>query len=223
MQYLITFLEGVITFISPCLLPMLPIYLIYFAAGSKEASKKQSLFNAFAFIAGFSLLFVSLGALAGTLGVFLTKNQTLFNIICGIILIIFGINYTGLIKLPFLNSTKKFSLDIKPTGFISSFLFGLVFAFGYSPCIGAFLSSALLMAANSKTALEGILLLLLYSLGLGLPFLICTLIIDNLKGAIGFIKSHYNIINPICGILLILIGILMATGILNKILYIFSV
>ncbi|MBR5515642.1 MAG: cytochrome c biogenesis protein CcdA [Clostridia bacterium] len=223
MQYLITFLEGIITFISPCLLPMLPLYLIYFAGGNKEPTKKQTFMNALGFIMGFSLLFVSLGALAGTLGSFLTRHQTAFNIICGAILIIFGINYTGIINLPFLNSTKKLNPNFKPTGFFSAILFGLIFAVGYSPCVGAFLSSALLLAANSKTLFQGILLLLVYSLGLGLPFLICTLIIDRLKGAIGFIKSHYNIINPICGILLIAMGILMATGLFNKIMFFFNV
>lgn len=221
MQYLITFLEGIITFISPCLLPMLPIYLIYFAGGSEKPSKKQTLFNALGFMIGFTLLFVALGALAGTLGRYITVHRTAFNIVCGIIMILFGINYTGIIKLPFLNVTKKLNSDFKPSGFISSILFGIVFAVGYSPCVGAFLSSALIMAANSQTALQGILLLLVYSLGLGLPFLVCALLMDKLKSTIGFIKAHYNIINIISGILLIIIGILMATGVLNSILRLF--
>lgn len=216
MEYLITFLEGIITFISPCLLPMLPIYLIYFAGGQKEPSKKQTLLNAIGFIIGFSLLFVSLGALAGTLGSFLTQHQKLFNIIGGIILILFGINYTGFIKLPFLQG-KGLQADIKPTSFFSAILFGIVFAMSHSPCVGTFLSSALILAANSQTAVKGILLLFVYSLGLGLPFIFCTLLIDKLKGTISFIKKNYHIINPICGILLIAIGILMATGLLHKV------
>ncbi len=215
MQYLITFLEGIITFISPCLLPMLPMYIIYFAAGKN--SKKQTFVNALGFILGFSLLFVLLGALAGTLGSFITKYNNIFNIIFGIIIIIFGINYTGLIKIPFLNSTKKLNSGIKPSGFFSAVLFGIIFAVGYSPCVGAFLSSALIMAASSQTAVKGILLLLVYSLGLGIPFLVCALIIDSLKDAINFIKKHYKLINIICGILLIVIGILMATGLLNSV------
>lgn len=223
MEYIITFLEGIITFISPCLLPMLPIYLLYFAGGEKEPTKKQTFFNALGFILGFTALFVALGALAGTLGLFLTQNQSIFNIICGIILILFGINYTGIIKIPLLNATKKLNSGFKPSGFLSSVLFGLVFAVGYSPCVGAFLSSALVMAANSQTTLEGVLLLLVYSLGLGLPFLLCAFLIDALKGTFNFIKAHYNIINIICGILLIVIGILMATGVLNQILHYFSV
>lgn len=222
MEYLITFLEGIITFISPCLLPMLPIYLIYFAGGNKEPSKKQTFFNAFGFILGFSMLFVALGALAGTLGSFLTKYETVFNIICGVILILFGINYTGLIKLPFLHG-KGLHTDFKPTGFFSAIVFGIIFALSHSPCVGTFLSSALILAANSQTMWKGILLLLVYSLGLGLPFLICTVLIDRLKGTIAFIKKHYNIINPICGVLLIIIGVLMATGVLHKVLHILSV
>lgn len=215
MQYLITFLEGIITFISPCLLPMLPMYIIYFAAGKN--SKKQTFINALGFILGFSLLFVALGALAGTLGSFITRYNNVFNIIFGVIIIIFGINYTGIIRIPFLNSTKKLEADITPKGFFSALLFGIVFAAGYSPCVGAFLSSALLMAASSQTALHGILLLLVYSLGLGLPFLVCAILLDSLKEAINFIKKHYNTINIICGILLMIIGILMATGVLANV------
>lgn len=223
MQYLITFLEGIITFISPCLLPMLPIYLIYFAGAEKSPAKKQTFFNALGFIIGFTALFVALGALAGSLGIFLTRNQTVFNIVCGVILILMGINYTGLVRLPLLGSTKRLDSGLKPSGFFTSVLFGLVFAVGYSPCVGAFLSSALVMAANTGTVFQGILLLLVYSLGLGLPFLLCAFLIDSLKGAFNFIKSHYNVINIVCGILLILTGILMACGILNKVLYYFSV
>lgn len=222
MEYIITFFEGIITFISPCLLPMLPIYLIYFAGSDSKPSKKQTLTNAIGFIIGFSILFVSLGALAGTLGRYLILHRSAFNIICGIIIILFGVNYTGIIKIPLLNSTKKMNSEIKPTGFISSIVFGIIFAFGYSPCVGAFLSSALVLAANSQTVLRGIVLLLLYSLGLGIPFLVCALLMDKLKSTIGFIKAHYNIINIISGVLLIIIGILMATGVLNYILLYFA-
>ena len=222
MEYLITFLEGIITFISPCLLPMLPIYLIYFAGGNKNPGKKQTLFNSFGFIIGFSLLFVSLGALAGTLGSFLTEHQTLFNIICGLILILFGINYTGFIRLPF-SLGKGIHSNFKPTGFFSAILFGIIFAISHSPCVGTFLSSALILAANSQTTLKGILLLLLYSLGLGIPFMLCTILIDKLNGTINFIKKHYNVINPVCGTLLVIIGILMATGVLHKLLHLLSI
>lgn len=222
MQYLITFIEGIITFISPCLLPMLPLYLVYFAGGEKTPTKRQTFFNALGFILGFSALFVLLGALAGTLGKFLTLHKTAFNIIGGSILILFGINYTGFIRIPILNSSKHIEHKPELRGFFSAILFGLIFAFGHSPCVGAFLSSALLLAADSTTALEGSLLLFVYSLGLGLPFLLCTLLIDNLKGTLNFIKRHYNIINPVCGILLIAMGVLMATGVLEKMLHSFS-
>ncbi|MBE6573613.1 MAG: cytochrome c biogenesis protein CcdA [Ruminococcaceae bacterium] len=222
MQYFITFIEGIITFISPCLLPMLPIYLVYFAGGDKQPTKKKTFMNAFGFIIGFSILFVLLGALAGTLGKYLTVHKNIFNIVCGALLILFGINYTGFIKIPFLNHASQSKGEFKPSGFFSSIVFGLIFAFGYSPCVGAHLSSALVLAADSQTVAEGSLLLLLFSLGLGLPFLICAVLIDNLKGTLNFIKKHYNIINPICGILLIIIGILMATGLLSRILQSFS-
>lgn len=194
---------------------MLPMYIIYFAAGKN--SKKQTFVNALGFILGFSSLFVLLGALAGTLGSFITRYNNIFNIIFGIIIILFGINYTGLVKIPILNTTKRINSDIKPSGFFSAVLFGIIFAAGHSPCVGAFLSSALIMAASSQTALKGILLLLVYSLGLGIPFLVCALIIDSLKSTINFIKKHYTVINIVCGSLLIIIGILMATGLLNRV------
>ena len=171
--------------------------------------------QALGFVIGFTVLFVALGVLAGTLGSFITRYRNIFNIIFGVIIILFGINYTGLIKLPHLGSSEKKHSDFTPRGFFSAIVFGIIFAVTHSPCVGTFLSSAFLMAASSDTMLQSILMLLVYSLGLGLPFLICAMIIDSLKSAINFIKTHYTVINLICGILLIIIGILMATGVLT--------
>ena len=216
MQYLISFLEGIITFISPCLLPMLPIYISYFAGGG-ERSTKKTLFNASGFVLGFTILFVAMGALAGTLGSFLTRYQTWVNIIGGGIVILFGLNYMGLLKLNLFRGSRG-GLMGGDMGFFSALVFGMVFSIGWTPCVGAFLGSALMLASQQGHVLEGMVMLLCYSLGLGIPFLMSAVLIDKLKGAFNWIKSHYDIINKICGSALVLVGILMATGTLGRLL-----
>ena len=211
MQYIISFFEGILTFISPCLLPMLPVYISYFAGG--EQNSKKTLSNALGFILGFTLLFTAMGALAGTLGSFLSKYQTVVNIVSGLIVIFFGLNFMGVIKLNLFKGSAR--MQTGQLGFFSSVLFGMVFSVGWTPCVGAFLGSALMLASQQGHVAEGTLMLLSYSLGLGIPFLLSAVLIDQLKGAFNFIKRHYTVINTICGGLLILIGILMATGVLN--------
>lgn len=220
MQYFIAFIEGIITFISPCLLPMLPIYVSYFAGGEGRSTGK-TLKNALGFVLGFSTVFVLLGALAGTLGSFLTKYSVIVNIVTGLIVIFFGLNFIGVFKLNLFKGMKN-SFAGKELGFFSSLLFGGVFSVGWTPCVGAFLGSALAMASQQGSMTMGIVMLLFYSLGLGIPFVISALLIDKLKDAFNFIKKNYKIINIVSGSLLILIGILMMTGMMNKFLGLLS-
>lgn len=220
MQYVISFLEGIITFISPCLLPMLPIYISYFAGGGERTSRR-TLVNALGFVLGFTILFTAMGALAGTLGSFLIKHQTAVNIISGIIVIFFGLSYLGVFRLNIFRGSR-FTMDSDNMGFVSSILFGVIFSVGWTPCVGAFLGSALMLASQQGHVLTGVLMLLCYSLGLGIPFLISAVLIDKLKSAFAFIKKNYKIINIICGLLLILVGILMATGTMGRLLNILS-
>ena len=214
MQYAISFLEGIITFLSPCLLPMLPIYISYFAGGG-ERSNKKTLKTALGFVLGFTIIFVALGALAGTLGSFLTKYQTAVNIVSGLIVIVFGLNYMGLFHLNIFKgvgaSMEKDNLD-----FFSAVLFGMVFSIGWTPCVGVFLGSALMLASQQGHVVEGMLMLLAYSMGLGVPFLFSAVLIDRLKGAFNWVKAHYRLVNLVCGGLLVLVGILMATGTLGR-------
>lgn len=220
LQYFISFLEGIITFISPCLLPMLPIYVSYFAGGNTKDSKK-TLFSSLGFVLGFTIVFVSMGALAGTLGGFLKSHQTMVNIVSGLVVIFFGLNFLGIFKLNiFKGSNRKFNTD--NMNFFSSILFGFIFSLGWTPCVGAFLGSALMMASQEGHAVKGMIMLLLYSLGLGIPFIFSALLIHKLKTAFDFIKKHYNIINTVSGLLLILVGILMATGTMGKMLALLS-
>lgn len=220
MQYFISFLEGIITFVSPCLLPMLPVYISYFAGGG-ERNTKTTLKNAIGFVLGFTVVFSAMGALAGTLGSFLTRHQTAVNIVSGLIVIFFGLHYLGVFKFTLFKGAKK-SFRTDNLGFFSSLAFGVVFSLGWTPCVGTFLGSALMLASQQGQALTGIVMLLLYSLGLGIPFVLSAVLIDRFKSAFDFIKKHYKIVNTVSGIILIFIGILLATGMLGKLIAIFN-
>ena len=220
MQYLISFLEGIITFISPCLLPMLPIYISYFAGGGERTIAK-TLKGAVGFVTGFTIVFVMLGALAGTVGSFLREYQTTVNIISGLIVIIFGLNFLGVFKLNIFKGNQR-SVKTDNMGFFSAMLFGIIFSVGWTPCVGAFLGSALMLASQQGHIAEGMLMLLSYSLGLGIPFILSAVLIDYLKSAFNWIKRNYKIINLISGSLLVIIGIMMATGTLGQLLNLLS-
>ena len=220
MQYLISFLEGIITFISPCLLPMLPIYITYFAGGGQRTTGK-TLKNASGFVLGFTIIFVAMGALAGTLGSFLTRYQTWVNLIGGGIVVLFGLNYMGLLKLNLFRGGGR-SVKTGEMGFFSAALFGMVVSVGWTPCVGAFLGSALMLASQQGHVLEGMVMLVCYSLGLGIPFLLSAVLIDKLRGTFNWIKAHYDLVNKICGASLVLVGVLMATGTLGRLLAVLS-
>ena len=216
MQYLISFLEGIITFLSPCLLPMLPIYISYFAGGG-ERMVKRTLKCALGFVLGFTAVFVAMGALAGTLGGFLAKYQTLVNILCGAVVIIFGLNYLGALKLNLFRGSRR-DMNTDDMGFFSALMFGVIFSVGWTPCVGVFLGSALMLASQQGSMVQGTVMLLCYSAGLGIPFILSAVLIDQLKGAFNWVKAHYGIINKVCGVALILVGIAMATGMLGRLL-----
>ena len=220
MQYVIAFLEGIITFISPCLLPMLPIYISYFAGGGQRSTGK-TLKGALGFVAGFTVLFVAMGALAGTVGSFLREYQTAVNIISGLIVVVFGLNFLGVFKLNLFKGSQH-AVKTGEMGFFSAFVFGVIFSVGWTPCVGAFLGSALMLASQQAHVVEGMVMLLAYSLGLGIPFVLSAVLIDYLKGAFGWIKKHYAVINTVSGIALILVGIMMMTGTLGRLLSLLS-
>ena len=220
MQYVIAFLEGIITFISPCLLPMLPIYISYFAGGGDRSTGK-TLKGALGFVTGFTLVFVILGALAGTVGSFLREYQTWVNLISGLIVVFFGLNFLGIFQLNLFKGSQR-SVNTDTMGFFSAVLFGMVFSVGWTPCVGAFLGSALMLASQQGHVIEGMLMLLAYSMGLGIPFIFSAVLIDYLKTAFNWIKRNYRIINAVSGILLVLIGILMMTGTLGRLLSLLS-
>ena len=270
MDYLLTFLEGLASFISPCMLPMIPLYLSYFAGedeideqepqtspvgdkteslaettlqtateetetsgnekksegtknpvvsertdANKKASNKKHLVavRSLFFVIGFTLMFVVFGGLVGLIGGYINKHKTIINIVAGAIVIIFGLSYIGLFRLPFFKGLKK---SYKVDGAWSAFLFGIVFAVGVGPCTGAFLGSALALASTSGTAAKGLLLLLFYSMGIGIPFIITAVLTDKTKKLFGFIKRHFKAVKIVSGSLLVVMGILMAAGVMDK-------
>jgi len=199
-----TFLEGVISFVSPCMLPLLPVYVAYFAAD--DATGREKLARALAFVCGFSLVFIALGVFAGSLGAALAAHRTAVDVACGAMVVVFGLGYLGLFRLPFSGVSGSHKLN----GIVPAFLFGFVYSVNLTPCVGAFLGAALMQAASEGGAAKGALLLTAYSCGLGVPFVISAALLGKFGSAFGFIKRHYNVINPVCGALLVLFGAWMA-------------
>ena len=198
----------------------MPIYISYFAAGG-ERSTKQTVTTALGFVLGFTVLFVAMGALAGSLGRLLIQYQTAVNIIGGAIVVLFGLNYMGVLQLNLFGGMKG-SVDTRNMSFFSAMTFGVIFSIGWTPCVGAFLGSALMLASQQGSALVGMGMLLCYSLGLGVPFLMSAVLIDKMKSAFDLIKRNYDTVNRVCGGFLILIGVAMMTGWMGRLLAILS-
>lgn len=222
MEYLITFLEGMISFISPCMLPMLPVYIGYFAGASKNDhnEKGAALPGALSFVAGFTVVFCALGLFSGSLGKAVAQHTRIVNALCGLIVILLGLMFLEVIPMPFFKGNRH-NMQIKSV--FSAFVFGMVFSVSLTPCVGAFLGAALMMASSAGGAVKGVLLLFVYSMGLGIPFLLSAILIEQLKTAFDFIKRHYRTINLICGGFLILVGILMMFGLLDRLLRALSI
>lgn len=206
MEYLLIFLEGIASFISPCVLPMIPIYIAYFT-GENENNLKKSVLNAVGFVLGFTAVFLLLSVFASQLGGFVSQNMRYLKIAFGILIIVFGLNYMEILKIKLLNKATEIKYDTKNLHFFKSLLFGAVFSISWTPCIGAFLSSALLLIAKNQDLVKGIILILIYSIGLGIPFIISTVLIEKIKVVFNFIKKNYNIIRKASGVLLIIMGI----------------
>lgn len=206
MEYLFTFLEGIASFISPCLLPMLPIYISYFM-GKEENKTKQAIINSIGFVLGFTIVFMVLGIFASKVGSLVSTNIKYIKIVFGMIIIFLGLNYMEIFNIKFLNKSKGMNVKTDKLNFFKTMLFGILFSMTWTPCIGTFLSSALLLIAKQQDLLKGIILMGIYSIGLGVPFVISVILIDKLKTVFDFIKKHYDIIKKISGAILIIMGI----------------
>ena len=216
------FIAGILSFLSPCVLPLVPGYISFMSGvsiedlrhGDRREILTKTVFTSLAFILGFSLIFVLLGATATTIGKFLLSKIVLISKIAGIIVIILGLHFLGLFKktLQFLNYEKRFHVqNIKP-GIVSAFVVGLAFAFGWTPCIGPILGPILFLAGGQDTVWNGIFLLSVYSLGLGIPFLLTAIATHSLLNVFDKVKRHFQVLEIISGVFLIFIGILMVTG-----------
>jgi cytochrome c-type biogenesis protein len=218
---LAAFTAGLISFVSPCVLPLIPAYLSFISGVSVEEMKsrdkksqvlKKVSLNTLLFILGFSVVFVALGASATFFGEFLLAKLSLFNKIAGAIIMILGLHLLGVFRIRFLNYEKRFHTQSRPLGLLGSFLIGLAFAFGWTPCIGPILAGILCLAANQGTVTKGILLLSFYSLGLGIPFFVTAVSFHSFLSVFGWIKKHFRTVEIISGSFLIIIGFLMLTG-----------
>lgn len=207
MDFLIIFIEGFVSFLSPCVLPMLPMYVSYFAGQDKDL--KRTIINSLGFVLGFTIIFVVLGIFASTLGKLVTANSRYINIIFGMMIIIFGMHYMGILNIKILNKSKGIQKKKDKLSFFSAILFGMIFSVCWTPCVGVFLSSALMMSATSENVLKGGIMLLIYSIGLGIPFIVTSIFLERLKSTFNRIQKHYNIINKIAGMILIFSGIIL--------------
>ena len=205
MDYLFTFIEGIASFISPCLLPMLPIYISYFMGKSNQKTSK-AVINAMGFVLGFTFIFLILSIFASKFGAIINRNIKCIKIIFGIIIIILGLNYMEILKINIINKTKIKKANTQNLNFLKSLFFGILFSISWTPCIGTFLSSALLLIARQQDTLKGIILMLIYSIGFGLPFIVSTFLLEKLKEVFDFIKRNYSIIKKLSGIILIFMG-----------------
>lgn len=191
---------------------MLPLYLSYFAGNDPEASSKKTLNNALSFVAGFTIVFMVLGAFAGSLGQILIRYSNWINGIGGFIVILLGISFLGLIKIPFFNPGDKTRLSPQGLNKRKSLLFGMVFSITWTPCIGAFLGSALILASRQGSILQGMLMLFLFAMGLAIPLIASALLINSLKSTFNFLKTHAQVISKASGVLLIIMGLLLMSG-----------
>ncbi len=214
----IAFVAGLVSFLSPCMLPLVPIYLAQLAGQSVyQAPEEQghrparfmTFLHAVMFVLGFTLAFVALGATASTLGSFLRAHQFQLRQIGGILLIIIGLHLAGVLKLPFLYWQKRFTFLPSRPSYPASLLIGMIFAIGWTPCISLFLGSILGLAATAATLRQGVMLLLFYSLGMGLPFLILGLGLDQASRVLKWLKPHLGKIEVATGVVMILVGVMI--------------
>jgi len=212
---------GIISFLSPCILPVIPSYLAFITGISlEELSQQESLrkvrkkviTNSLMFILGFSIIFITLGASATVIGKFLYNNIRWFEIIGGVLVIILGLHFAGIFRLKFLDREKKIHLKKKPLGYLGTCLVGMAFGAGWTPCVGPILGAILAMAATTQDVLKGIILLAFYSAGLGLPFFLSAIILHKFFEYFKTIRKYFKVISIVGGVLLIIVGILLISG-----------
>ena len=228
-SYFYVVLAGLLSFLSPCVLPIVPGYLCFLAgtsldkiASAEDTSKERNVFYfALSFVFGFSTVFILLGASATLLSGLIYEYLDILRIVGGIIIIIFGIHFMQIIQLPFLNRDTRYQIESYRPGIVGSYVIGLSFAFGWTPCIGPILGSVLSIAASSETVTYGIVLLMLYSAGLGIPFLLAAYAINGFMRFLSKIRNYIRVIEIFTGVLLVIFGILILTNRIQELAFFF--
>lgn len=220
-----SFLAGLLAFVSPCVLPLVPVYIgmmskkaLYRDKEIRLSERLYLLVNSLLFVLGFTIIFIILGSTATFLGQLLRDYSSIISRIGGAILIIFGLHYMGLFRIRFLNLEKRLKMpDSLRSGYLSSFLFGVIFSFGWIPCVGIILSGILLLASKLDTLFEGIILLGVFSAGMGLPFILASIFISFFSRLLKRLNRHLNIVSIISGLFIIALGIVFVTDSMTRI------
>jgi cytochrome c-type biogenesis protein len=225
--YLGSFGAGVLSFVSPCVLPLIPAYLCFLggasldeltAEGGVDKQVQRRVFiSALAFVLGFSTVFVVLGATATAVSALVADNLSILSKIAGVVIVIFGLHYMGLFKIGFLNFEKRVHVQNKPTSLIGAYIIGLAFAFGWTPCVGPILATILMVAASSDEVLYGTSLLAVYAAGIGLPFMLAAFAVKPFMSFLGRFRKHMRKVEISIGTLLVLTGIAIFTGSLYEV------
>lgn len=222
--YPAAFFAGLVSFVSPCVLPVIPGYLSFISGVSAEhmhdparrgeVTRKVAT-NSLFFVLGFSVVFILLGWTASSLGQFLLSYLHIFNRVAGVLLVLFGLHVMGVLKIPFLNYEKRFQTRTRPIGVMGAFVIGLAFAFGWTPCIGPILAGVLTMAAQAESQWQGVGLLAVYSAGLGIPFFLTALAFQRFLGFFRWMRNHMRAVEIVSGLFLVAVGILVFTNSLS--------
>lgn len=219
LSWLIVFAEGMASFLSPCILPLMPVYLSYLVGSTLEEDqaglRRKVVINTLGFIAGLFMVFGALGAASTLVGRFLIRNARILEKVSGAVILLFGLHHVGILRIARFEREKRLKVSLKAPGFLRSVAIGMAFSFGWTPCIGPILGSVLLMAGSTGDMLAGFGLLSIYSLGFSLPFLIIALSYQALLKRLPRLERHLGKIKVISGILLIILGILIYADKLN--------
>ncbi|SFD68564.1 cytochrome c-type biogenesis protein [Sulfitobacter brevis] len=215
---IVALMAGIISFLSPCVLPIVPPYLAYMSGvslgdmSSVSAARRRAVIAALFFVLGLSTVFLILGFTASLFGSFFLQNQVLFSRISGAVVILFGLHFLGVFRIPFLNREMRVEAGDKGGSSFGAYILGLAFAFGWTPCIGPQLGAILSLAASEASVSRGTLLLGIYAAGLGIPFLLAAMFITRAMGVMNRLKRHMQLIERVMGILLIIVGVALLTG-----------
>ncbi|MBI5261781.1 MAG: sulfite exporter TauE/SafE family protein [Bradyrhizobium sp.] len=212
-------LAGLLSFLSPCILPLVPPFLCYMAGISvTDLSAEESgprwrvMMSALCFVAGFSLVFVALGSSASVLGRFISAHLSVLGMLAGALILVMGLHFLGVLRIPLLYRSATLEMRSRPASFAGSFVMGLAFAFGWTPCAGPILAAVLMMAGSEDTAGQGALLLLAYSAGTGIPFLIAAAFTGHFMAALGRARRHLGTVEKAMGVFLVATGVVFLTG-----------